>query len=133
MTSKPLTRGALARAAGMSEEDVRLYLDRGLLQPPRRRRGRSNDVAFHREHVERLKLIGRALAYGFTHDDIAVFVDPGLVTCDDVYRIAAARLEKLKELTGAASPQVAALEQLMALCTRTEGRLGCAILSALSA
>ena len=129
MASGPFTLGALARAAGMKEEDVRFYLQRGLLPGPRRRRGRSGDVAFHEEHVARLRFIARALAHGFTHDDIASFVDPRLLTCADVYRIAEKRLHRLNELLGEEAAAVAGLGRLMARCTRTGNRRDCTILA----
>jgi DNA-binding transcriptional MerR regulator len=53
----------LARAAGASVRNVRVYQDRGLLPPPRRE-GR---VGWYSEaHLARLRLIGRLLERGFT-------------------------------------------------------------------
>lgn len=53
----------LARAAGTTVRNVRVYQDRGLLPPPRRqgRIGLYNDA-----HLSRLRLIGRLLARGYT-------------------------------------------------------------------
>lgn len=56
----------LARAAGMTVRNVRVYQDRGLLPPPRRE-GR---VGLYSEaHLARLRLIGGLLerGYGFAH------------------------------------------------------------------
>src|SRR5690349_18434813 len=97
MASGPFTLAQLAEAAGMSVDDVRFYRDSGLMQPPHRVRGRTDDVAFGAEHVERLKFIKRALTCGYTHEDIARFVDPAvLVTCGDVYATTARRLEHVR-------------------------------------
>jgi DNA-binding transcriptional MerR regulator len=134
MASGPFTLVQLARAVGMSVEDVRFYLDRGLLQPARRRSGRRAVVLrYHQEHVDRLRFIGRALNVGFSFEDIAHFVDPhGFLTCNDVYRIASRQLEDLHRVSGAEAPSAAALEQLMATCQRTGGKNRCPILAFLS-
>lgn len=55
--------GDLARAAGTSVRNVRVYQDRGLLPPPRRE-GRVG--LYDDEHLARLRLIGRLLARGYT-------------------------------------------------------------------
>jgi DNA-binding transcriptional MerR regulator len=53
----------LARRAGTSVRNVRVYQDRGLLDPPRRE-GR---VGYYSDrHLERLRLIGRLLDRGYT-------------------------------------------------------------------
>ena len=53
----------LARAAGTTVRNVRVYQDRGLLPPPRRQ-GRIG--LYSQEHLARLQLIGRLLARGYT-------------------------------------------------------------------
>jgi DNA-binding transcriptional MerR regulator len=53
----------LARAAGTSVRNVRVYQDRGLLPPPRRQ-GRIG--LYDESHLTRLRLIGRLLARGWT-------------------------------------------------------------------
>jgi DNA-binding transcriptional MerR regulator len=132
MASGPFTLAGLARVVGMSVEDVRYYRKRGLLQPARRQRGRRGDVAYHEEHLDRLRLIARDLTLGFTFDDIAALISTELITCADVYRIAEKRLQHLKELAGSNAIPVMTLEQLMGQCTRAGGRRDCAILAALS-
>jgi DNA-binding transcriptional MerR regulator len=68
----------------MAIDDVRFYRDCGLLPPPRRLRTRTDDFGFRIEHVERLRLIGRALGYGFSLEDV---VDESrLVTVRDEQR-----------------------------------------------
>lgn len=58
----------LARAAGISVRNVRVYQDRGLLPPPRKegRMGWYND-----SHLSRLKLITRMLERGYTFATIS--------------------------------------------------------------
>ena len=62
----------LARAAGTTVRNVRVYQDRGLLPPPRRegRTGIYTDV-----HLGRLRLIGQLLERGYTFAHIAEFFD----------------------------------------------------------
>jgi len=62
----------LARRAGTSVRNVRVYQDRGLLAPPRRQ-GR---VGWYDEaHVDRLRLIGRMLERGYTVATIRELLD----------------------------------------------------------
>src|ERR1700753_437115 len=101
MASGPFTLAQLARAVGMSIEDVEFYWDRGLLQPARRRPGRSDDSGYHQEHVDRLHFIKRALEYGFSLEVISKLVDDtAMVTCNDVYGLATRHLEELRARFG---------------------------------
>jgi len=62
----------LARHAGTSVRNVRVYQDRGLLAPPRRQ-GR---VGWYDDsHLERLRLIGRMLERGYTFATIRELLD----------------------------------------------------------
>jgi DNA-binding transcriptional MerR regulator len=115
-------------------------LQRGVLQPPRRRTGRGDDVAFHQEHVERLRFIKRALGVGFHLDDIARLVDPaGLVTCGDVYALASQRLDEMRrthEVTRSLEDlirecRVRSQQGLIQPCPAKGGRKGCRILAKL--
>jgi DNA-binding transcriptional MerR regulator len=133
MASEPLTLTQLAAAVGMSATDVGFYQQRGLLPPPRRAVGRHKSVAYHQEHVDRLRLIRRALVYGFSLDAIAKIVASArLVTCRDVLDIADAELQRLRELMGPEAPAVGALKQLRDRCSGTGGREECRIYAALS-
>jgi DNA-binding transcriptional MerR regulator len=133
MASGPFTLAQLARAAGMSIDDVRFYRDRGLLQPPRRKRSRTDDLAYQQEHVDRLRFIGRALGYGLSFDAIAQLVDNGtLLTCNDVYRLSVRQLEELRRKNGPQDAAAEAFEKLIATCRRTGGRRDCQILAGLA-
>jgi len=128
----PFTLAELARAVGVRVNDARRYRELGLLQPPRRRRGRSADVAFHQEHYERLCFIKRAIHYGFSPQEIAQLVDPGaLVTCSDVYRLYSRRAEELRA-AAPGSAEVVELDRMIAECPQKGGRRDCRILSAMS-
>jgi DNA-binding transcriptional MerR regulator len=62
----------LARAAGTTVRNVRVYQDRGLLPPPRRE-GRAG--LYSEAHLGRLRLIGQLLERGYTFAHIADFFD----------------------------------------------------------
>ncbi|MBN9088068.1 MAG: MerR family DNA-binding protein [Reyranella sp.] len=134
MGSGTFTVGQLARAAGLDIDDVQSLRARGVLQPPRRQRGRTDDVAYHHEHLDRLKFIKHALACGFTLEDIAELVNPGaLVTCGDVRALTQRRLEQVREAGGTDAVVVARLEKLREACAGAGSRRECSILEALSA
>jgi DNA-binding transcriptional MerR regulator len=134
MTSGTFTIGQLARAAGMSLDEVQSYRERGLLQPARRQRGRSDDVAYHQEHLERLKFIKHALVCGFTLDDVVQLVHPSaLLTCGDVFALTARRLERMHDSGGADPIAAARLEKLRESCPGIGARRDCPILETLSA
>lgn len=133
MASGPFTLAQLARAAGMSIEDVKSYRDQGLLQRPRRQRSRTDDFAFQAEHVERLQFIKRALEYGLTVSDVAQLVDPAaLMTCGDVYTLTAQRLEQIRQAGGGDTPVAVALAKLLDVCARVGARQDCRILGTLA-
>jgi DNA-binding transcriptional MerR regulator len=133
MASGPFTLAQLADVAGMSIDDVRFTLDRGLLQKPRRHVSRPNNFFFHAEHVDRLTLIKHALACGYTHEDIAAFVDPvGLVTCRDVYDVTHRRIEALRADGKSQTREAACLTQLRETCPGVGTRKDCRILETLS-
>lgn len=62
----------LARAAGTTVRNVRVYQDRGLLPPPRRE-GRAG--IYTEVHLGRLRLIGQLLERGYTFAHIAEFFE----------------------------------------------------------
>jgi hypothetical protein len=102
--------------------------ERGLL-PPMRRYGRSDDIAFHREHLERLHAVGRGLSMGFAVDELAAILSAaGLVTCNDVYTVAQAAVERLRrEGADETAPIVARLRTFMEGSPRVGSKLSCPI------
>jgi DNA-binding transcriptional MerR regulator len=133
MASELFTLAQLARAVGMSVDDVQFYRNCGLLQPPRRQRHATDDLAFQGDHVERLRFIQRAIDHGFFLEDIECFVDEAsLVTCNDVHRIAVHRLAEYRRARSAEHPTVIGLEKLIASCGGVGGRSDCQILAILS-
>ena len=117
----------------MSIDDVRFYRDRGLLQPPRRQRSRTDDFAFQAEHLERLHFIRRSLEHGLTIEDIAQLVDPyALTTCGDVRALADRRLEQMRRSGADHTPEAAALTKLREGCAAVGSRKDCSMLATLA-
>ena len=117
MASGPFTLAQLAEIVGTTVNILHGYRDAGLLQSPRRSRGRGGEYAYHQEHVDRVRVIRRALGYGFTVEDIKRFVAVNaLLTCGDVHDIAARRLQAMRDEQGPDDPAVVALESLVSKC-----------------
>ena len=115
----PFTLAQLARAVGMSFSEVRRFEAYGLLPPARRMRGQSSSLAYHKEHVDRLRFIGHALDHGFSVAAIRQLLDPNAgLTCNDVSGIASRQLEERRQYEGPDDPVVVALEKLTAACPR---------------
>ena len=134
MASVTFTIGQLARAAGVSIGDVQSYRNMGLLQRPRRQRGRSDDVAYHQEHLERLTFIKHALSCGYTLDDVVQLVQSStLVTCGDVFALTERRLRQMRDAGSDDSEAAARLKMLRETCPGVGPRSQCPILETLSA
>ena len=133
MASGPFTLAQLARAVGMSVVSVEAFLDARLLQPARRTRGVSAEVAFHEEHIDRLNFIKRALELQFAPEEIARFVAAdALMTCNDVYLLTERHLLRLRGMADAKPSAVFTLEQLMDRCARKGSRTDCPIIAAIA-
>jgi DNA-binding transcriptional MerR regulator len=98
--------GELARQAGVSTDTLRHYERKGILAAPRRL---SNGYRkYTRETLERVRLVRRALAVGFTLDELASILrerDGGGAPCREVRALAAAKLSDVERR----------LEEMMAL------------------
>lgn len=86
-----------AREAGVSADTIRLYERRGLVPRPRR-----SDAGYRQyppETVSRVRLVRRALAIGFTLEELRVILaarDRGEAPCRAVRALAAEKLEALE-------------------------------------
>jgi DNA-binding transcriptional MerR regulator len=90
--------GELAELAGTSRDMLRHYERKGVL--PRPVRSAKGYRLYSAEHIESVKMIRRALAVGFTLDEIArVFAErnSGKAPCREVYALAAAKLTAVKK------------------------------------
>jgi len=112
--SKPLTCGRLAALVGVSADTVRYYERRGLLlRAPRSAKGyRLYPVG----SLERLQLIRRALAIGFTVSELSEVLherDSGRAPCNRVRELAAAKLTQLQRQQRELASLCAALRRVL--------------------
>ena len=126
----PVTIAGLSQISGVDVQVIREYVRTGLVPEPRRRRGRSGDKAFHREHLDRLRFISRALALGFSLETIRELlgIDGGYRTCGDAYRLTLRTLAEIRALGVEPSP---VLLELVDACPRRGGPGDCVILAEL--
>jgi DNA-binding transcriptional MerR regulator len=96
--SGSLTRTALARLVGVSPDTLRHYEKKGVLPaPPRTRNGYRR---YPESAVRRVQIIQRALAVGFTLDELARVMrerEAGHAPCRKVHALVTSRLAALEE------------------------------------
>lgn len=93
-----LSAGELAKAAGVSTDTLRHYERKGVL--PRPRRAANGYRQYPPEALDRVRLVRRALAVGFTLDELARVLsvrDRGGAPCRQVREFAAAKLADIEE------------------------------------
>lgn len=100
-----LRSGELAKLAGVSTDTLRHYERKGVLVRPRR--SPNGYRQYPPEALPRVLLVRRALAFGFTLDELARVLsarDRGAAPCKEVRALAAAKLaeaeDRLAQLTG---------------------------------
>jgi MerR family copper efflux transcriptional regulator len=94
----PLRSAQLARLAGVSSDTLRLYELKGLLPPARRSANGYRE--YPPEACTRVRLVRRAVALGFTLDEVASIVkvrDRGGAPCAAVRALAAEKLALIEE------------------------------------
>lgn len=92
-----LRAGQLARLAGVSTDTLRHYERKGVLPIPRRTANGYRQ--YPHQALERVRLIKRALAIGFTLDELASILkvrDRGGAPCKQVRLLAAAKLSDVE-------------------------------------
>ena len=111
-----LRAGELAREAGVSTDTLRHYERKGVLPKPRRSTNGYRE--YPPEAVARVLLIRRALAFGFTLDELASVLrarERGVAPCREVRALAAAKLAgveaQLKELATLRDELLSALSE----------------------
>jgi DNA-binding transcriptional MerR regulator len=94
---RPLRSTALARMAGVSPDTLRHYETKGLLLPAARSPNGYRE--YPPEALARVRLVRRAVALGFTLDELARIVkvrDQGGAPCREVRTLAASKLALLE-------------------------------------
>ncbi|HEY0543822.1 MAG TPA: heavy metal-responsive transcriptional regulator [Pyrinomonadaceae bacterium] len=92
-----LRAGELAQAAGVSTDTLHHYERKGVLPVPRRSPNGYREYAL--ESLDRVRLVRRALAVGFTLEELARILkarDKGGAPCKQVRALAAAKLSELE-------------------------------------
>lgn len=95
--NRPLRAGELAALTGVSTDTLRHYERKGVLPKPDR--SESGYRQYPAEAAARVHLVRKALAIGFTLDELAAVLqakDRGGVPCREVRAIATSRLEALE-------------------------------------
>ena len=93
-----LRSGELARLAGVSTDTLRHYERKGVLARPRR--GGNGYRQYPPEALDRVLLVRRALAFGFTLNELARVLsvrDRGAAPCREVRALAASKLAEVEE------------------------------------
>jgi DNA-binding transcriptional MerR regulator len=135
-TARPLRSAALARLAEVSPDTLRHYERKGLLPAPARSPNGYRE--YPAEALARVRLVRRAVALGFTLDELARIVkvrDQGGAPCRDVRALAAAKLVLLEarvaEMQGACARLRSVLERWDTLLDATPAGKRAALLEAL--
>jgi MerR family transcriptional regulator, mercuric resistance operon regulatory protein len=117
-----LTLGGLAREAGVNPETIRYYERRGLLpEPPRTASGYRQ---YSPDDRDRLGLIRRAKALGFTLAEIGALLDEGgSGSTSDVLAAARDKLAEVESRIEALTDQARRLRELLRACET--GSAGC--------
>jgi DNA-binding transcriptional MerR regulator len=96
-SSEGYSSGELARLAGVSSDTLRHYERKGVL--PLARRLNNGYRKYPADSIDRVRLIRRALAVGFTLDELAQFLrarDRGLAPCREVRALATEKLTEVE-------------------------------------
>lgn len=113
--------GELARLAGVSTDTLRHYERKGVL--PLARRLNNGYRKYPADSLDRVRLIRRALAVGFTLDELARILkarDRGQAPCREVRALAS---EKLSEVEGRLTELLALRDELRATLADWDKRL----------
>ena len=119
--SEGFLSGELARLAGVSADTLRHYERKGVL--PVARRLHNGYRVYPPDSIDRVRLIRRALAVGFTLDELARFMkarDRGQAPCREVRALAE---EKLTEVESRLSELLVVRDELRATIVDWDERL----------
>jgi DNA-binding transcriptional MerR regulator len=134
MSQTPMSSGQLAKAGGVNVETLRFYERQALLPEPER------TASGHRRYgawaVERLVLIKRAQALGFSLADISDLIqamDDPRADCQDVCAAMEAKIDNVNRLLARLRARRRRLVRLRDACPRTRPLRECPVVEALVA
>jgi DNA-binding transcriptional MerR regulator len=134
--TKALTAGELASAVGVSTDTLRHYERKGVIS--RAQRSANGYRQYLPATLDRVRLVRRALAIGFTLDELAAILnlrDRGGMPCREVRRLAGEKLasteERLRELVALRDQLRATLQEWDARLAKTSKGKRAALLDAL--
>lgn len=127
-----LTRGELAREAGVNFSTVRYYERRGILQPKNRSAGGYHQ--YNAEDVRRVRFIRRAQELGFTLKEVeellTLRIDAGS-HCSEVRQQAEMKISDMQQKIRDLQQMKKALSKLVEACKREETSGHCPMVDAL--
>lgn len=129
MTSRALTIGKLASAAGVIVETIRYYQRIGLIEQPQK--PAYGFRYYPQDAVDRVRFIKRAQQLGFSLDEVRELLALDAGRCDDARRLAADKLTQIGARIAALQALQHTLQVMMKACKRKEVNLKCPIIAAL--
>ena len=121
--------GELAKSVGVSVETVRYYQREGLLETPEKPYGQNRHYTV--EHLNRLKLIKRAQALGFSLAEVASLLSLSASDCSEVEKVASRKLLLVREKLADLSRIESVLVEAVAGCKERRSYEGCPIIESL--
>ena len=126
-----LTIGKLADAAGVNIETIRYYQRRGLLDEPPKPLGGHRRYAS--EQAKRVRFIKRALALGFTLDEVgALLTLDAAYACGETRALAVRKLGLIERKMADLAAMRQALGGLVQQCDVDNGGANCPIIDVLA-
>lgn len=129
MTSRALTIGKLAKAAGVIVETIRYYQRIGLIEQPQK--PAYGFRHYPQDTADRVRFIKRAQQLGFSLDEIRELLALDAGRCDDARRLAADKLTQIGARIAALLALQHTLQVMMEACERKEAGLKCPVVEAL--
>lgn len=132
MTNDPMTRGVLAKQAGIGPETVLYYERIGVLEEPRR--SPAGHRLYGNDDLARLVFIRRAVELGFSLEDVRELIALRLqevAGCSRVERRAVRRLADVRERIRDLERMEQGLMELIASCRENPWKTSCPLLDVL--
>jgi MerR family mercuric resistance operon transcriptional regulator len=122
--------GELARSVGVSIETIRYYQRIGLLEVPQKPYGGTR--SYGTEDWQRVRFIRRAQQLGFSLDDIRALLELSSSDCEQVRKLAAEKLDLVKEKLGQLRRIESVLTKTLEQCAKRKGYQPCPVIESLT-